>query len=134
MVLHFYFHYKPFPGLRRAKREREWKREKVEITSLTPLSHGTLHPLSHALLSDRTTNRSTHPMSDPLLDRPTTFRSTHLVQWRVKPMNRSLSVPLSQLVLWFWFFCFDFCFLCCLYILILCNNICLDPKKMWETW
>ena len=32
------------------------------------------------------------------------------------------------------FFCFDFCFLCCLYILILCNNICLTPKKMWETW
>ena len=38
---------------------------------------------------------------------------------------------------WSWdfdFFCFDFCFFDCLYILILCNNICLDPKKMWKTW
>ena len=82
---------------------------------------------------DRATNWSTHLVSDPLLDWPTTFRSTHLVHRRVTPMNWSLSVPLSQLVLWFWFFCFDFCFLC-LYILILGNNICLDPKKMWETW
>ena len=28
------------------------------------------------------------------------------------------------------FFCFDFCFLCCLYASIICNNICLDSKKM----
>ena len=32
------------------------------------------------------------------------------------------------------FFVLIFFFFDCLYILILCNNICLDPKKIWETW
>ena len=52
--LHFYFHYKPFPGLKRAK--REIKREKEEITSLThslthtdPLPHGSpITELTHS--------------------------------------------------------------------------------------
>ena len=33
--LHFYFHYKPFSGLRRAKRERERERERRSPHSLT---------------------------------------------------------------------------------------------------
>ena len=74
-----------------AQRERERERE---ISSLTPLSHGTLHPLSHALLSDRTSKHrrvaSQHRRdraTNPRTDRPTTFRSTHLVHRRVTPMN-----------------------------------------------
>ena len=144
MVLHFYFHYKPFPGLW----ERERERDHLPHSSLTQYSPSSLTrtslrshiqaPASRTPASARSrhepTHRSTHPVSDPLLDRPTTFRLAHLVHRRVAPTNRSLSVPLSRLVLWFWFFCLDFCFLCCLYILILCNNICLHPKKMWETW
>ena len=101
---------------------------------ISPRTHPPINPPRPPARSrHEPTNWSTHPVSDPLLDRPVTFRSTHLVHRRVAPMNRSLSVPLSRLVLRFWFFCFDFCFLCCLYILIFCNNICLDPKKMWET-
>ena len=75
---------------------------------------------------------------DPPSEWPTP-RSTHHLQ--IDPpcplasrTHEPISLCLSRLVLWFCFFCFDFCFLCCLYILFLCNNICLDPKKMWETW
>ena len=81
--------------------------------------------------------RSDHPVSDPLRDRATTFRSTHHVHVATikSPTNRSLSLchlsPSLTIGLGiFDFFCFDFCFFDCLYILILCNNICLDPKKM----
>ena len=96
---------------------------------------------------EQPTSRSDHPMSDPLLDQATTFRLTHCVHvattvaTTTSPTNRSLSLSLCH---WspsltiglgiFDFFCFDFCFFDCLYILILCNNICLDHKKMWETW
>ena len=72
---------------------------------ITPRTHRSTHR------QDRATNWSTHLVSDPLLDWPTTFRSTHLVHQRVAPTNRSLSVPLSRLVLWFWFFLFWFLFL-----------------------
>ena len=146
---------------RERKKERERERRKKLAHSIHPIhpSHRSTHtdpsaseshpstgeiaPRTHPPINPphpparsrhEPTNWSTHLVSDPLLDRPITFRSTHLVHRRVAPTNRSLSVPLSRLVLRFWFFCFDFCFLCCLYILILCNNICLDPKKMWETW
>ena len=150
-----------FGLIKRAKRERERERRKKLAHSIhlihpshrsthtdpstgeshpstdeiTPRTHPPINPPCPTARSPHEpTNRSTHLVSDPLLNRPATFRSTHLVHQRVTPTNRSLFVPLSWLVLWFWFFCFDFCFLCCLYILILCNNICLDPKKMWETW
>ena len=89
------------------------------------------------------TPRSNHPVSDPLLDQAATFRSTHYVRVATtvtttkSPTNRSLSLSLSlNLSLSLshdWSCDFDFCFFDCLYILILCNNICLDPKKMWET-
>ena len=74
-------------------------------------------------------------------DEPTTstnpFRK--LISQTPTGRHRSLSLSLtlkslSHASLLFWLFCFDFCFFDCLYILILCNNICLDPKKMWETW
>ena len=84
---------------------------------------------------EQPTPRSDHPMSDPLLNRAATFRSTHHIQVATiiattkSPTNLSLSLS----VLGFRFFCFDFCFFDCLYILILHNNICLDPQKMWKT-
>ena len=135
--LHFYFHYKPFSNSSNTQRERERERGKK-------LAHSTLiHPHRSMHRRDRATNPPTDrptlsideiaPRTHELIDPPSewpTPRSTHLVHWRVAPTNRSFSVPLSQ-----YRSCdFDFCFLCCLYILFLCNNICLDPKKMWETW
>ena len=126
---HFYFRYKTFPGLTHKERERE-RRDHLTHSSLTRYSPSSLtrtplrshiqapvrapitprtHRSTHR--QDRATNWSTHLVSDPLLDWPTTFRSTHLVHQRVAPTNRSLSVPLSRLVLWFWFFLFWFLFL-----------------------
>ena len=60
-----------------AKREKERERER-EITSLTPLSHSTLHPLSHALLSDHTSKHQRVALQyrrdramNPPINRPT---------------------------------------------------------------
>ena len=119
----------------RRKRERERGKKLAHSTLIHP--HRSMHrrdratnpPTDRPTLSIDEIAPRTHELIDPPSEWPTP-RSTHLVHWRVAPTNRSFSVPLSQ-----YRSCdFDFCFLCCLYILFLCNNICLDPKKMWETW
>ena len=105
----------------------------IPLRQPIPLRWPTLEPIRP--LCEQPTPRLTHPRSDPLLDRAATFRLTHHVHRRVTPMNRSLSLsPFHNWSCDFEFFVLIFFFLCCLYILILCNNICLDTKKMWETW
>ena len=54
-------------------------------------------------------------------------------------LKLSLSTSLTTSVLskegqFFFFFGSYFCFFLCLYIEIFYNNICLDPRKMWEAW
>ena len=127
---------------RHAKRERERERthrranREREIVPSSSRSHRSdcrPHPFHATVRSrhepmnwstylvhrrDRAMNPWTHEPIDPsliLIDEPTN-RSRH--DWSCD----------------FDFFCFDFCFLCCLYASIICNNICLDSKKMWETW
>ena len=74
-----------------------------------------------------------HPQTHPIWPLPPP--STPILSFPISlSLNLSLFLPpLTEFVNKVCF-CFDFCFLCCLYILILCNNICLDLKKMWETW
>ena len=107
---------------RRANKEREREIASVRLPSSSPPRDGEIAPWTHELIDPprpparsrhEPTNRSTHPSSS--LTNPRTDRTT---------------IGLVILI----FFCFDFCFLCCLYASIICNNICLDPKKMWETW
>ena len=81
MVLHFYFHYKSFPGLRRAKRERERVRERVrERESRDHLTHSSLTRYSPSSLT-RTPLRSHIQASASRILAPA--RSHH------KPTNRS---------------------------------------------
>ena len=81
-----------------------------------------------------------NPFLKPIPTNPP-LRRTHSANPFLKPISqtptgrrRSLSLyhlsPSLTLRCFCDFFCFDFCFFDCLYILILCNNICLDPKKM----
>ena len=114
------------------------ERERVkERESRDHLTHSSLTRYSPSSLT-HTPLRSHHEPIDPPNEWPTP-RSTHHLQ--INPprpvasqthesisLCPSLTIGLVILIFLFWF-----CFLCCLYILILCNNICLDPKKMWET-
>ena len=86
------------------------------------------------------TVRSRHEPTNPQIDRPTSSID-EIAPRTHEPIDPSLILtdePTNRSCHdWsydFDFFCFDFCFLCCLYASIICNNICLDPKKMWETW
>ena len=75
--------------------------------------------------------RQTHHSDEPIPQ--THFSNPH---WP-PPISLSLSLshlsPSLTLRCFSDFFCFNFCFFDCLYILILCNNICLYPNEMWET-
>ena len=85
------------------ERKREREREREEITSLTPLSHGTLHPLSHALLFDRTSkHQRVSPQhrrdrtTNPPTDRPTSSTS-EIAPWTHEPINPSSEWPTPRL-------------------------------------
>ena len=113
-------------------------------TILSILSHMHSSPIAHPSTDESHPSTGeivpqTHEPIDPPSEWPTP-RSTHHLQ--IGPPRPSAShthkliflCPSLTIGLVILIFCFDFCFLCCLYILILCNNICLHPKKMWETW
>ena len=82
--LHFYFHYKPFSGFRRAEREREREREREERVTDSPKTDRTpaLAPpyISHhhrdrITTEDRITPDQSHPteiVSPPKTDPPKT--------------------------------------------------------------
>ena len=86
----------------------------LHVTVRSPRTHEPIDPPRPLARSrHEPMNRSTHPSSSP-----------------TNPRTDCATIGLVILI----FFSFDFCFLCCLYASIICNNICLDPKKMWETW
>ena len=128
-------------------------RSKHRWVAPCPLARSCHEPTHLVHRRDRTTNPPTdrptsstseiaprtHEPIDPPSEWPTP-RSTHHLQidpprpsasHTHKPIFLCPSLTIGLVIL---IFCFDFWFLCCLYILILCNNICLDPKKMLETW
>ena len=151
--LHFYFHFKPFPGLRRAKRERE-REERVTNPPKTDRTPALAPPSRSHHHRDRTPDRS-HPteIASPLkTDPPKTdligLVVTHDRSHRPWPMTDlslslnfwSLSLPSSLSLTELWSLTngvvFIFVFLS-LYIEIFYYKICLvDEKmgeKMWES-
>ena len=143
--------YTPHTTLQAPHRSRTphivWQYSPSSLTC-TPLRSHIQAPM-RALIAHPSTDEShpstgeivpqTHEPIDPPSEWPTP-RSTHHLQidpprpsasHTHKPIFLCPSLTIGLVIL---IFCFDFCFLCCLYILILCNNICLDPKKMLETW
>ena len=128
------------------KRERERERERERDHAVEP----TIVPVrSQSSSPPRNDECSVHPT--PAKEDPSHSADPFLIV--IDPVNDPLRRPIPHrhialFVLislslkslshdWSWdfdFFCFDFCFFDCLYILILRNNICLDPKKMWKTW
>ena len=129
--------------------EESRSHQKIDQTTVSPWPNERPTPEPICPPCEQPTPRLNHPMSDPLLDQTATFRSVHYVHVATtvtttkSPTNRSLSLSLNlslylypSLTIGFViliFFVLIFVSLC-LYILVLCNNICLDPRKMWETW
>ena len=118
---------------RHANRERERERERERSCRRV---RDCADQIAVLIPSTRRWDRAMNPWTD----RPTSSTG-EIAPWTHEPIDPSLILidePTNRSRHdWscdFDFFCFDFCFLCCLYASIICNNICLDSKKMWETW
>ena len=67
MVLHFYFHYKPFPSQTRKKRDREREKEEIiELTPLTPILSLTSPPITELTHSHRAQPLDPLPHGSPI--------------------------------------------------------------------
>ena len=89
--LHLYFHYKPFPGLKHAKREREREREREKRELLIHLkSIAPQHPRRHL---DRTTIEIA-----PQANRTPPRLHHHRRPIHPKPISSAPSLPMTDLI------------------------------------
>ena len=93
MVLHFYFHYKPFPSQTRKERDREREKEErvIDPPDRTPAPTTPVHQCRHI-------SRTTTEIASPLKTDYTPPRLHHPRPIHPKPISSALSLPMTDLV------------------------------------